>query len=514
MRICILSLANPFFWTGHYLRAFRQRAEVLTVGPRFDESFLVTLGMPGRADMLKQNDIVADLHSGVNLAHLLPSDWEPDLIVAISDFGRPLCPIMAAYRCPKAYISIDTWQSARDYMDAINFDFVFAAQKSFVERLRATGSRNVHWLPMACDPQVHRPVAAESRYDISFAGAVVPHVHIERVRLLNVLKHNFSVSIRERVYGDEMCRTFCEGKLAFNNCAVKDLNMRVFEALAMGRTLLTNRAPEHNGLLDLFENGKHLLVYDGEDELVELAKKYLEDEQACTAVAEAGRALVLEKHKYVDRVDTLLDIIGSEAGGFETEYSGPEITGKELADHLPAGPGVVVDLGLAAADSRLRIKAQGARAFVGVGPGTSSESGHWDDLYFWPGSGPYPEDVDVVIVQELSKCSPGVAETLAFCHHLLRAGGTLLLRMTPNDIAELGLDLEAEALNLWLRSKDFHMTSVEVINDHGPQKHPYCIVQARKRTRTIADVVEEAFSEIDIGSQDVREFVAALPEGI
>ena len=49
--------------------------------------------------------------------------------------------------------------------------------------------------------------------------------------------------------------------------------MRVFEALCSGSLLLTDRA-EGSGLECLFEDGKHLAIYD-DDRLIERIRFYL-----------------------------------------------------------------------------------------------------------------------------------------------------------------------------------------------------------------------------------------------
>ncbi len=356
MRICILGLGNPLSWTRHYVQAFRQYGDVLTVGPVFDESFQITCRVRHMADDIPPPDIITDLHSGVDLASLLPEGWRPDLIVAISDFGRPLCPAMQAFPCPKAYISIDTWQSPRDYVDALQYDYVLAAQREFVPRMRATGARNVHWLPLGCDPDFHHPVPAEKRYDIAFVGALTSDVHIKRAYLLGKLKERFNVNIQTGVHGEAMCRTFHEGRIAFNHCDINDINMRVFEVMAMGCPLLTNRTPERTGLFDLFEEGKHMLVYDDADDLLHKVKQYLGDKETCMRVAKAGRDEVLAKHTYAHRVERILSVVDRH-GGLATTAAMPlrEMNGS-LLDYLPASPETVVDLGMTLGGSARRLR--------------------------------------------------------------------------------------------------------------------------------------------------------------
>ena len=511
MRICVLALANPFFWTGLYVNAFRKFGEVLTVGPTFDESFLHTLNLLDRADEVVQNDIQTDLHGGVDLERILPDGWKPDLIVAISDFGRQLCPAMSAFSCPKVYLSIDTWQSPMDYIDGMHYDFVFAAQREFVPRLAATGARNAHWLPLGCDPEVHYPVVTDKKYDITFAGAIVPGVHVQRARLLDLLQDAHTVNLQQRVYGEDMCRAFCEGRLAFNNCAVNDLNMRIFEVMAMGCPLLTNRDAERNGLLDLFEDEKHLLIYDDENDLLPLVKRYLGDEEGLAAIAKAGREEVLAKHTYVHRVQQILSMVG----GTERLSAPPSPPcAHEVLEYLPACPNSVVDLGKTLADEASALRQHGVQRFIGLASDGETSDGIWDEQHAWPGPGSYPKDIDVVVLSDATSIEASPEEAVAFAHGLLREGGTLLLALSPQEISALGLNLDAEALNLWLRKHNFHLLGLKVINQPVSRNEAFCILQCRKRTRTIADVVDEGYQELSIDNPGVRAFVAAMPEGM
>ncbi len=511
MRVCILALANPLFWTRHYVDAFRQCAEVLTVGPSFGPEFLVTLQMTRLPEGAKPNDIETNL-DGVNLAHVLPSGWEPDLIVAVSDFGRPLNPQMRQFSCPKAYLSIDTWQSPRDYFDARHYDFVFVAQREYVPRLRATGVRNVHWLPLGCNPDVHYPARVAKTCDIAFAGALVGGVHEERRRLIGALQQRFTVRSHQRVYGDALCRACCRGRFVFNHSAVSDLNMRVFETLAMKSVLLTNRDSARNGLLDLFQDGKHLLVYDNENHLVSLVERYLNDETERERIAQAGYDEVMAKHTYAHRVQTMLSIIAGRVPAFPRPAAAPKDM-RELSGHLPPDPGVVVDLGMMLAPLADILRKQGVRTLIGISPEPINAEHAWDQTFQWPGNEPYPQNVDTVIMDTFRQFPIDPAEAFRFAHQLLGEGGIFLFRITAGEIVHLRLPKDTAAFSQWLLNLDFHLVAVHQINHETTGQPEGFIFHARKRTRTLMDVVDEGLRGIPFENKAIREYVAQFPAG-
>ena len=85
--------------------------------------------------------------------------------------------------------------------------------------------------------------------------------------------------------------------------------MRVFEATASGTLLITNRI-KNNGFEELFENNKHLVVYDGSyKDLKEKIDYYLKNNEEREKISQEGYRLILEKHTYKHRADFILSKI-------------------------------------------------------------------------------------------------------------------------------------------------------------------------------------------------------------
>ncbi|GMW02603.1 MAG: hypothetical protein AMXMBFR84_37390 [Candidatus Hydrogenedentota bacterium] len=500
MRICILTKSEPYAWTRHYVHAFRQTgADVLTVGPTISVEHLESMKLGHLAESVIPNDIHAVLEPGFPLVSVLPEGFRPDLIVAVSVGGETLAPSFEGLRCPRAYISVDTWQSPRDYMDAIQYDFVFAAQREAVSRLLNFGARNVSWLPLGCNPDEHYPTQTPVTADVSFVGSIALPIHQERYDLLQRLQREFNVAGRSGLYGEGLCHACRSGALTFNHSAVGDVNMRIFEALAMGCPLLTNREPGRNGLFELFEEGKHLVVYDGEDDLVAKVRYYLDHERERLDIAESGRRWVLARHTYLHRVQVILQTIFGDTTARQALHAVPPAD-LPVLKLIPYAPAKILDT---VGGGRLAewLPLLGATEMVRVGdqPGCTMSL---DELHQHNGC------FDTALATGIP------AEGI---HHALKPGGTLLLELSPLLAAQEGLSLEGNAICEWLLKRGYIMQTGTLVTE--PDGTPSTIaIAARKRTRTLMELIDETYQPLPKTCYFVKDWIEnwikTLPRGI
>ena len=204
---------------------------------------------------------------------------------------------------PSAWWAIDThlnfdWcrRKARD------FDVVFAAQRDGAEELRRAGIARATWLPLACDPEIHRKHDVAKQYDAAFVGNLFPG---PREELLDLLRRKCPNSFIGQCYFDDMAKTFSAARTVFNRSIKNDVNMRVFEAVACGSLLLTNDLTE-NGQAELFRDGVHLATYRDGDDLLDKLLYYLRRETLREKIAAAGAAEAAGKHTYRHRMERLL----------------------------------------------------------------------------------------------------------------------------------------------------------------------------------------------------------------
>jgi spore maturation protein CgeB len=323
-----------------------------------------------------------------DLASLSPGGF--DLYLNIDDGLEYHLP--ASLR-PSAWWAIDThinfgWCRRK----ALDFDFVFAAQRDGAARLEAEGIAAAHWLPLACDPTVHRAFEVDKTHDIAFVGNVFPG---PRAELINLLRRRFRSVFVGRAYFEEMAKVYSAARLAFNRSIENDVNMRVFEAVACGSLLMTNDLAQ-NGQADLFRDGVHLATYRDADELLHKAAFYLKHDAHRERIADAGRAEAATKHTYLHRMQAVLERVSRGAAHHRRRRAQPaeaevtplsgyyEFDRPELVALVPASARRVLDVGCGAGRLGEAIKARQPASVVGIelaGEAAARARGRLDKVY-------------------------------------------------------------------------------------------------------------------------------------
>lgn len=204
------------------------------------------------------------------------------------------------------------------------YDVVFTASEKFLSRYRNVGVKRVEYLPFACEPTVHRPVALSAREtrDLSSDICFVGTYSRKRAKLIAVLEKS---GLKIKVWG-EYWRYFKEGenfhspvsglaltkvfnaaKIVLNIHTESDLafkaNMRVFEASGCRSFLLSDRPWS---LERSFVPGEELACYMNEVDLVRLARHYLSFPGERAAIAARAQQRAYSDHTYDLRAKSIL----------------------------------------------------------------------------------------------------------------------------------------------------------------------------------------------------------------
>jgi hypothetical protein len=239
-----------------------------------------------------------------NLADLLakiPAEQRPDAVVSLVDASwRNLPRNLAAFRGPRALLVADTHHLSSPLIGMFKYAatepydrIVFLYDRHHLPFFASAGFRNLYWFPGLTLPFGDAAVSAarvRTRAPrIAFAGQA-NNDHPQCARLLAALKER-GLPLDDRLLAQrDALRFYGSSQLALNASLNGDLNLRVFEILASGSALLTDRLAPASGLLELLADGRELITYGSTGELVERAAHALAHPQETAAIGAAGAA--------------------------------------------------------------------------------------------------------------------------------------------------------------------------------------------------------------------------------
>lgn len=281
-------------------KALRKKHDIITAGCKITPDIIKAWNLSNLEQATTHDIHTPDLTVETDfILERMPSGFAPDFFLWV-ETGLGKAPNgLEKIDCPTAAYLIDTHMHfERDIEAAARFDLVFLAQRAYIPKFKERGIENIHWLPLACDPEIHGKAELKKEFDIGFVGSLTDD---RRIELLQKLAEKMEVRYH-RAFMREMTEFLCKSRIVFNNAIRNDLNMRVFEALCSGSLLLTDFA---DGIDEFFEDEKHLVIYNDEN-IVERALYYLKHPDEAQTIARQGRELALEKHTYERRVDEIV----------------------------------------------------------------------------------------------------------------------------------------------------------------------------------------------------------------
>lgn len=242
---------------------------------------------------------------------------------------------LEALNCRKIAYLIDVHQNLPHRLNVSKFfDAVFVAQKGYLGAFKKIGHKNVHWLPLACDPDIHCAPAPARDIDVGFVGKL-GQAGTQRHSILTTVLPQFSTNDYSQFQTpSEMAKIYGRSKIVFNASINGDVNMRIFEAWASGALLVTDRI--ENGFGEMFQDGLNCVCYSSIKEAVEKISYYLKADAERERIAAAGHQAAIQNHTYAARWQAIYEnavgISGSAPVNMLDRRSIGSLTGIILSD--------------------------------------------------------------------------------------------------------------------------------------------------------------------------------------
>jgi Flp pilus assembly protein TadD len=201
---------------------------------------------------------------------------------------------------------------------APHFDLVCTTASSALPKFQALGlGAKVIKSQWACNHELYVPADGPREFEMSFVGMnhgnrqeVIDRVHAAGLPL-TVFGHGWEHYPRASF--QDMVRIFARSKINLNlsNASVmtgQQIKGRNFEVPGTRAFLLSGQA---DNLGDYFEEGKEVVTYATEDEMIEKARFYLANDSAREAIADAAYRRTLAEHTWHHRFDEIFARAGA-----------------------------------------------------------------------------------------------------------------------------------------------------------------------------------------------------------
>jgi 2-polyprenyl-3-methyl-5-hydroxy-6-metoxy-1,4-benzoquinol methylase/tetratricopeptide (TPR) repeat protein len=233
------------------------------------------------------------------IAAKLPADQTPDVVVCLVDASWCNQPRnLGAFKCPRVLLIADTHHLSSPLIGMMQYAIsepftrrVFLYDRHHAAFFHGAGIRDLHWFPGLSfphnDASVQAARKAQREHRLAFVGQT-GKFHPRRARLLHALEGAGVPVVPQPLPQAQALDYYGASLLGFNASLNGDLNLRVFEILAAGAGLLTDRLSDDSGLGHLFSEGRELATYGSAAELIDRARHYLTHPAEARGLGEAG----------------------------------------------------------------------------------------------------------------------------------------------------------------------------------------------------------------------------------
>jgi hypothetical protein len=191
----------------------------------------------------------------------------------------------------------------RNYPKANRFHYTITPDKASAEEYRNRGI-NADWVPHWADTIVQFPMNLDAKY------VAVTSRGRGGSAFLDYLTDwaEGAIGNQNGMGAEEHTKFLNKGLMVIQNSRWKEITRRIFEAMACGKMVLTDRLDESTGLSEMFIDGEDIVYYDEMFDCIEKINYYNENEEERERIAYNGMAKVIANYTQVQVVDKLIAV--------------------------------------------------------------------------------------------------------------------------------------------------------------------------------------------------------------
>ena len=226
-------------------------------------------------------------------------------IVMFMDWGRFDSPYLNKDLVPAFWVQEsgdDPQNFERNYPKANRFHLTLTPDHDSHLEYKKRGINAIWWTHFA-DTLIHSPQDVPVKY-----VAVTSRGKGGSQFLDTVTEHSEGAIANQGGWkGIEHSEFLCSGLMVIQNSRWGEITRRIFEAMACGKMVLTDRLDESKKLHTLFEEGKEIVFYDDMVDCINKINYYANNEEKREEIAFNGKNTVSTNHTQVQRVDAILN---------------------------------------------------------------------------------------------------------------------------------------------------------------------------------------------------------------
>jgi len=190
----------------------------------------------------------------------------------------------------------------RNYPKANRFHYTITPDKQSAQEYRNRGI-NAEWVNHFADTMVQFPMNIEPKYvSVTTRG-------YGNSAFLDYLTGwaEGAVGNRNGLDAKEHTEFLNSGLMVIQNSRWGEITRRIFEGMACGKMVLTDRLPIETGLSEMFIDGEDIVYYDDMFDCIEKMNYYNENEEERERIAHNGMMKVLHNYTQVQVVNKLIE---------------------------------------------------------------------------------------------------------------------------------------------------------------------------------------------------------------
>ena len=252
---------------------------------------------------------------GHEVRHFWPKDIEEikpeyDFYFRVDDGHYDYC--IPERLKPRVYFASDThlkkaFKKIKRHILNGAYELVFCPMLKEIETLKKKSPVKIVWMNFACDPEIHKRLHIERNHDIGFVGN---DGGVPRKFYLQEIRERYPDSFIGKADYRDISSIYSASKIGFSFAIRGEcFTMRNYEIMSCGAMLLMKRLRDDSAERMGFVDKRHLVIFDGPEDLFDLIDHYLKNEDERKEIAENGYKFITEGHTYKHRLAEMVDII-------------------------------------------------------------------------------------------------------------------------------------------------------------------------------------------------------------